>query len=48
MDSFDYKNVLKRLIMNIENISKKKRDSKQSSVQFHVWKNCIKQRHFDE
>ncbi len=48
MDSFDYKSILKRLTMNLQNISRKKQDSKQSSVQYHIWKNCIKQRHFDE
>jgi len=48
MDTFDSKNVFKRLMINVEQIGVQRKDKLQASLQFHIWKFCIKQRLFDE
>ena len=47
MDTFSPKSVFARLVMNI-NTRGEWRLKKQSSIQFHIWKQCIRQRETDE
>ena len=47
MPTFAPKSVFKRLVTNINTMSAW-RLKKQSSVQFHIWKQCIRQRETDE
>jgi hypothetical protein len=47
MDIFAPKSVFKRLLAHIDTMGSW-RQKKQSSVQFHIWKQCIRQREMDE